>query len=44
MNRWPQRTQIPSVQLLTYPGVGHLVRWEHPDGVAADGTRLSEGL
>jgi rifampin ADP-ribosylating transferase len=31
---------IPDSQLLVYPGVGHLVIWEHPDRVAADITRF----
>lgn len=34
---------IPDSQLLVYPGVGHLVLWEHPDRVAADITRFVQG-
>ena len=34
---------IPDSQLLVYPGVGHLVLWEHPDRVAAEITRFVQG-
>ena len=33
---------IPSAELRSYPGVGHLVHWEQPERVAADIAELAE--